>query len=72
MSEAKEFNFIGQRTIRPDGHDKVTGKANYAADLALPGMIWGKILRSPHAHAKIKGINTKTSNSDSYSGINWD
>jgi len=58
MSEAKEFNFIGQRTIRPDGHDKVTGKANYAADLALPGMIWGKILRSPHAHAKILKLDT--------------
>ena len=47
MSEAQDFKYIGQRTIRPDGHDKVTGRANYAADLALPGMIWGKILRSP-------------------------
>ena len=58
MSEAQEFKHIGQRTIRPDGHDKVTGRANYAADLALPDMIWGKILRSPHAHANIKGIDT--------------
>jgi CO/xanthine dehydrogenase Mo-binding subunit len=58
MSEAKEFKYIGQRTIRPDGFDKVTGRANYGADLSLPGMIWGKILRSPHAHAKIVSIDT--------------
>ncbi len=51
MSEAREYKYIGQRTIRPDGFDKVTGRANYGADLSLPGMIWGKILRSPHAHA---------------------
>ena len=67
MSEAKEFNFIGQRTIRPDGHDKVTGKANYAADLALPGMIWGKILRSPHAHAKI--LKLDTSRAEAMTGV---
>ncbi len=58
MSEAREFKYIGQRTIRPDGYDKVTGRANYAADLSLPGMIWGKILRSPHAHARILSIDT--------------
>ena len=57
MSEAREFKHIGQRTIRPDGFDKVTGKANYGADLSLPGMIWGAILRSPHAHANIKKLN---------------
>jgi CO/xanthine dehydrogenase Mo-binding subunit len=59
MSEARAFKHIGQRTIRPDGFDKVTGKANYGADLALPGMIWGAILRSPHAHANIRSINTE-------------
>ncbi|MDA0791004.1 MAG: xanthine dehydrogenase family protein molybdopterin-binding subunit [Proteobacteria bacterium] len=58
MSEAQDYKYIGQRTIRPDGYDKVTGRANYAADLALPNMIWGKVLRSPHAHAKIKSIDT--------------
>ncbi|MBT7369680.1 MAG: xanthine dehydrogenase family protein molybdopterin-binding subunit, partial [Gammaproteobacteria bacterium] len=58
MSESQDFKYIGQRTIRPDGFDKVTGRANFAADLALPGMIWGKILRSPHAHAKIVSIDT--------------
>lgn len=58
MSEAQDYKYIGQRTIRPDGYDKVTGRANYAADLALPGMIWGKVLRSPHAHARIKSIDS--------------
>ena len=50
--------WIGQRTIRPDGTDKVTGSAQYAADFTMPGMIWGKVLRSPHAHANIKKIDT--------------
>lgn len=58
MSEAREFKYIGQRTIRPDGFDKVTGRAQYGADLNLPGMIWGRTLRSPHAHAKIVSIDT--------------
>lgn len=58
MSEAREFKYIGQRTVRPDGYDKVTGRAAYGADLSLPGMIWGRILRSPHAHAKIVSIDT--------------
>lgn len=58
MSEAKDFKYIGQRSIRPDGFDKVTGRANYGADMTLPGMIWGKVLRSPHAHAKIVSIDT--------------
>jgi CO/xanthine dehydrogenase Mo-binding subunit len=50
--------WIGQRTIRPDGSDKVNGRAAYAADTTMTGMIWGKILRSPHAHARIRSINT--------------
>ena len=50
--------WIGARTIRPDGADKVTGRAQYSADLAMPGMVWGKILRSPHAHARIRSIDT--------------
>ncbi len=58
MSEARDYKYGGQRTIRPDGFDKVTGRANYAADFSLPGMLWGKILRSPYAHARIKGIDT--------------
>ena len=50
--------WIGQRTIRPDGADKVTGRAAYSADTTLPGLIWGKVLRSPHAHARIVSIDT--------------
>jgi CO/xanthine dehydrogenase Mo-binding subunit len=50
--------WIGKRTIRPDGVDKVTGRACYAADNSMPGMIWAKVLRSPHPHAKIRGIDT--------------
>ncbi len=49
--------WIGKRTIRPDGADKVTGRAQYGGDLTMPGMLWGAVLRSPHPHAKIKSIN---------------
>lgn len=50
--------WIGQRTIRPDGVDKVTGRAAYGADSVMPNMIWGKVLRSPHPHARIRAIDT--------------
>lgn len=50
--------WIGQNTIRPDGVEKVTGMARYGADGDMPGMVWGKVLRSPHAHARIKSIDT--------------
>jgi len=49
---------VGTRPIRPDGIDKVTGKAVFAADTRSAGMMWGKILRSPHAHARIVKIDT--------------
>ena len=50
--------WIGQRTLRPDGIDKVIGSAQYAADFTMPGMVWGKVLRCAHAHALIKKIDT--------------
>src|SRR6266849_6197657 len=50
------FKVIGTRPIRHDGEDKVTGRAKYGADYAFPGMLHGKVLRSPHAHANIKSI----------------
>ena len=53
----RNFRVIGTRPIRHDGVDKVTGRAKYGADYAFPGMLHGKILRSPHAHANIKSIN---------------
>ena len=59
MNVVTNNKWIGQRTIRPDGMDKVTGRAQFAADTSMPGMIWGKVLRSPHPHARIKSINTK-------------
>src|SRR5215510_574162 len=52
--------WIGQRTIRPDGVDKVTGRAAFGADLSMPGMLVGKILRSPHPHARIRSINIQS------------
>ena len=51
------FKVIGTRPIRHDGIDKVMGRAKYGADYAFPGMLHGKLLRSPHAHARIKSIN---------------
>src|SRR5215471_20563656 len=55
----KKYSVLGQRPVRHDGADKVTGKAVYTADLQLPGMAMahGKIVRSPHAHARIKKID---------------
>src|SRR5260370_3325301 len=50
---------VGTRPIRPDGVDKVTGKANFGADMVMPGMLWGKVKRSPHAHARVMSINTE-------------
>ena len=54
----QEYNVVGTRPVRPDGADKVTGKAHYSADINLPGLLYGKVLRSPHAHARIKSIDT--------------
>ncbi|MGC2525426.1 MAG: xanthine dehydrogenase family protein molybdopterin-binding subunit, partial [Stellaceae bacterium] len=54
----KEFQkVVGTRPIRPDGVDKVTGRANFGADMVMPGMLWGKVKRSPHAHARILSVN---------------
>src|SRR5262249_34146069 len=50
----KSFKWVGTRPVRPDGVPKVTGRALYGADLAMPGMLVGRILRSPHAHARIR------------------
>ena len=54
----KEYDVVGTRPIRHDGADKVTGKARYGADYSARTQLYGKILRSPHAHAKIKSIDT--------------
>ena len=53
-----QFKWVGTRPIRPDGVPKVTGRAMYAADYTMAGALVGRILRSPHAHARIRSINT--------------
>ena len=53
----QEFNVVGGRPVRHDGEEKVTGRARYSADINLPGLLHGKVLRSPHAHARIKSID---------------
>jgi len=60
-------DLIGSRPVRPDGVPKVTGMAQYGADYSLPGMLWGAVLRSPHAHARIKSIDT--SRAEALSGV---
>ncbi len=52
------FKSVGTRPLRPDGFDKVTGRARYGADFNMPGQLVGRILRSPHAHARILSIDT--------------
>src|SRR5262245_41760519 len=59
LANQEEYKVIGTRPIRHDGAEKVTGRASYGADVRLPGMLYGKILRSPHAHARIKSIDTR-------------
>ena len=53
----EEFRVVGSRPVRHDGVDKVTGRARYAADTAMPGLLYAKVVRSPHAHARIRGID---------------
>ena len=54
----KEYDVVGKRPIRHDGADKVTGNAKYGADYYATGTLYGAVLRSPHAHARIKSIDT--------------
>ena len=53
-----DYDVVGTRPVRPDGVDKVTGRAQYGADASFPGLIYAKMLRSPHAHANIRSIDT--------------
>ncbi|SDI98353.1 xanthine dehydrogenase family protein molybdopterin-binding subunit [Aliiruegeria lutimaris] len=55
---SQKFRSVGTRPRRPDGIDKVTGRARYGADFNMPGQLVGRILRSPHAHARIVRIDT--------------
>src|ERR1700724_3556056 len=53
----QDLKVVGTRPIRPDGVDKVTGRAQFGADLAMPGQLVGRVKRSPHAHARIVNID---------------
>ncbi|MCL0053693.1 xanthine dehydrogenase family protein molybdopterin-binding subunit [Dehalococcoidia bacterium] len=65
--EASQYDVVGTRPIRHDGVDKVIGAAKYGADIQLSGMLHGKVLRSPYAHARIRSINT--SKAEAISGV---
>ena len=66
-AQTKNYSAVGTRPVRHDGFDKVTGKAAYGADVNLPGMLHAKALRSPHAHAAIKSIDT--SRAEAHPGV---
>src|ERR671937_2305404 len=57
-AEAPPFAVVGQRVPRVDGDEKVTGRAEFVADLSLPGLLWGAVLRSPLPHARIVRLDT--------------
>lgn len=58
FSPDRKLKIVGTNPVKHDGPDKVTGRARFGADLILPGMLFGKILRSPHPHAVLKSIDT--------------
>ncbi|TRO48888.1 xanthine dehydrogenase family protein molybdopterin-binding subunit, partial [Candidatus Bathyarchaeota archaeon] len=57
MAEKREFRVLGKRTIRKDGVAKVTGREVFASDMDLPNMLHGRVLKSPHAHARVKAMD---------------
>ncbi|MDP6597346.1 MAG: xanthine dehydrogenase family protein molybdopterin-binding subunit [Candidatus Poribacteria bacterium] len=67
MAEEKKYKVVGTRPIRHDGEDKVTGRALYGADFTTTGLLHGKVLRSPYAHARIKSIDT--SQAEAHPGV---
>jgi xanthine dehydrogenase molybdenum-binding subunit len=63
----QKYTIVGTRPIRHDGVDKVTGRAQYGADMQMTGLLYGYVLRSPHAHARIKRIDT--SKAEKFPGV---
>ena len=57
-AQDRAYKVVGTRPLRPDGIDKVTGRARFGADISAPGMLIGKVLRSPHPHARIRSIDS--------------
>ncbi len=64
---ANDLTYVGQRIPRKDGPEKVTGRAKYTGDIHMPGMLIGRILRSPHPHARI--LNIDTSRAEQLTGV---
>ena len=64
----RELKIVGTSPVKHDGPDKVTGRAKFGADVHLPGMLIGKILRSPHPHAVLKSIDTSAA--EAFPGVN--
>jgi CO/xanthine dehydrogenase Mo-binding subunit len=54
---APSYTTVGQPVLRVDGLEKVTGRAEFVADVTLPGILWGAVLRSPYPHARIRSID---------------
>jgi xanthine dehydrogenase molybdenum-binding subunit len=62
-----EFSVVGKKTPRIDAHERVTGQAQYTGDIQLPGMLYARVLRSPHPHARI--VNIDTSKAEKLPGV---
>ncbi len=62
-----EFSVIGKRNPKIEAHQKASGQTKYAGDIKLPRMVWARLLRSPHAHARIRSIDT--SRAEAYPGV---
>ncbi len=67
MANPQQFSVVGKRVQRVEGFDKVTGDSEYIGDVYLPGMLLGKVLRSPYPHARIRHIDT--SKAEKLSGV---
>ena len=65
--KSNELSYVGQRIPRKDGPEKATGRAKYTGDIHLSGMLVGRILRSPHPHARI--LNMDTSRAEQLNGV---
>ena len=64
---AKQFSIVGKKTTRIDAYERVTGQAKYTRDVQLPGMLYARVLRSPHPHARILSIDT--SKAENFPGV---
>src|SRR5690348_236741 len=63
----QEYKVIGKSMPRVDGVEKVTGAAKFGADYSMPGMLWGKVVRSIYAHARIKSLDVSAA--EKYPGV---